>query len=82
MIRVSQFPPHGKQWANLCRLALDKTQSELTYTVANQIRLMAEMVETQDPTRAMEIVRELSVLDQLILTGLSELWIVPPHSTT
>ena len=48
--------------------------------VQKQIRLMAELAEETDETRSAELLRELLLLDQLIQTGLAELWNIPSRS--
>lgn len=78
----SPSEPFGEHWGRLNRAVPYPVLKEASETGIKQIRLMAEMVETQDPARALEIVRELTVLDQLILTGLAALWTVPPRSKT
>jgi hypothetical protein len=49
--------PFREQWGRLNRGVPYPLLQEASETGAKQIRLMAEMVETQDPARALEIVQ-------------------------
>ena len=74
--------PIGEQWGRLSREVSVQAMLGAADTVTKQIRLMAELFETTDENRKLEIVHELGILDQLIQAGLAALWHVPPRPTT
>lgn len=72
----------AQQVGDLMRSVPQEALQRQSLIGVQQIRLTAELIETKDQVRAVEIVRELLVLDQLIQAGLAELWTVPPRPKT